>query len=258
MLKIDRQAMIEKELSKKGSILISNISKLFDCSEETIRRDLREMETQGKLTRIHGGAYLCEKYDKGAPIELRESFYQQEKENMARLALNHIHENAILMLDSSSTCLKLAKLLLISNLNLTIITNSLRICDLCNESLTNINLICVGGKLNLRNSSFVGYHATDNLRTYFADMCFISCPTVDINYGLGDNNVNEAKIRELMLHNSKKHFLIADHTKFSKTSDVLFSDINQLDAIITDAKLSADWETTCAQKGIEVNCCLEN
>ena len=75
MLKLERQLFIEKELHEKGSVLVSELSKVLDCSEETIRRDIKEMEAAGKLNKIHGGAYLPDKYDKGVPIELRESFF---------------------------------------------------------------------------------------------------------------------------------------------------------------------------------------
>ena len=68
MLKLERQLFIEKELHEKGSVLVSELSKVLDCSEETIRRDIKEMEAAGKLNKIHGGAYLPDKYDKGVPI----------------------------------------------------------------------------------------------------------------------------------------------------------------------------------------------
>ena len=65
MLKLERQLFIEKELHEKGRVLVSEHSKVLDCSEETIRRDIKEMEAAGKLNKIHGGAYLPDKYDKG-------------------------------------------------------------------------------------------------------------------------------------------------------------------------------------------------
>ena len=109
MLKLERQLFIEKELHEKGSVLVSELSKVLDCSEETIRRDIKEMEAAGKLNKIHGGAYLPDKYDKGVPIELRESFFASEKEQMADKAVDIIKDHSVIMLDSSTTCLKLAE-----------------------------------------------------------------------------------------------------------------------------------------------------
>ena len=92
MLKLERQLFIEKELHEKGSVLVSELSKVLDCSEETIRRDIKEMEAAGMLNKIHGGAYLPDKYDKGVPIELRESFFASEKEQMADKAVDIINQ----------------------------------------------------------------------------------------------------------------------------------------------------------------------
>lgn len=255
MLKIDRQAIIEKEILEKGSILISKISEMLNCSEETIRRDLREMEKKGKLVRIYGGAYLLEKYDKGAPIQLRESFYNKEKSIIANRCLSYIKESDTLMLDSSSTCLELAKTIKMANMKVTIITNSLKICSLFTECISNVNVICIGGKLNFKNSCFLGYQTTDSLCKYFADKSFISCPSIDLDYGLSDNNIEQSKIREIMLKNSKQKFVIADHTKFSKVSDILFYDIKNIDVIITDTRLNNELERGLIKEGIQINYC---
>ena len=82
MLKIDRHKLLEEELRTYGSILISTMSQKLDCSEETIRRDLKELEAQNKLKRIHGGAFLPEADDKGAPVQLRETFSPKKRKNL--------------------------------------------------------------------------------------------------------------------------------------------------------------------------------
>jgi DeoR/GlpR family transcriptional regulator of sugar metabolism len=255
MLKIDRQKQILYELQTHGSVLISELSKKLECSEETIRRDLKEMEAKNKLRRVHGGAFLNEKNDKSVPIELRETFFTKEKKRIADHAVKYITENNIIMLDSSTTCLKLAQEIIASKINVTIITNSLRICNMCNSTSNNVILICIGGKLRLRTSSFTGYQTTDAHSSYIADKCFISCPSLDIKFGLADNNINESKVRECMLEHSREHFLVVDHTKFKNTSDVIFSDFNKIDTIITDSKLTKEWKDKCKQLDIKVDYC---
>lgn len=146
MLKIERFARIEEELKKKGSLEIPSLSQMLGCSEETVRRDLRELESVGKLNRIRGGAYLSDKYDKTYASPLRKTLYQQEKSQMSQKAMEFIHDRDVLFLDSSTTCLTLAGLLLNSKLSLTIVTNSMMICSLCTEPNSHINLICLGGQ----------------------------------------------------------------------------------------------------------------
>ena len=94
MLKFERQRYIENEINKKGSVTISELSKVLEVSEETIRRDLKELEMFNKLIRTHGGAYISEVEDKGIPIELRAKFLSNEKELMADFIVkNIINEN---------------------------------------------------------------------------------------------------------------------------------------------------------------------
>ncbi len=255
MLKIDRQTIIEQELAKNGSVLISSLGEFLNCSEETIRRDLKELESAGKLTRTHGGAYLIEKYDKSYPTKLRKVYYPEVKAELAQQALHYIRENDVIMLDSSTTCLALAEVLLDQQINVTIVTNSLLVCCLCNDRISNINLVCLGGTFRQRTSSFTGYHATDILKSYCADKSFISCPNVSLENGLSDNLLNESRIRESMLEHSQQKFLMLDHTKFGSDANIIFGNLKAVDVIITDHKLPHEWEEFCHNNQIKLDYC---
>lgn len=257
MLKVERQNVIERELNKQGFVLVPALSEMFRCSEETIRRDLKEMESMGRLVRTHGGAYLMEKYDKSYPTNLRKSYYLNTKERLAQRAMQYISDNDVIMMDSSTTCLTLAELLAKSQKPLTIITNSHQICNVCNESNTNINLICLGGTFRKRTSSFADAHTAELIRSYHAEQCFISCPKVTREYGLSDNNLNEARVRENMLKNSQARYLIVDHTKFDASANILFEGLNQIDVIITDRRLDPEWEEYAAAAKIKLDYCIE-
>ena len=256
MLKIDRQRAIEDELRNGGSILISDMSQKLSCSEETIRRDLTEMEMEHKLKRIHGGAFLPEEHDKTVPIQLRETFFSEEKERMAFHVVKHyLKENDTIMLDCSTTCLAIAREIIRANLKISIITNSLRICNLFHTGSTNVKLVCLGGTLNVRSSSFIGYQTTHDLSQYLADKSFISCPALDIDFGLVDNNLNQGEIRRTFINQSRKHFVVADNTKFSEAADVIITGFEDIDVIITNKKLSKKWEQALQAHHISIDYC---
>ena len=254
MLKIERHNIIDQEIRKQGFVLVPALSELLDCSEETIRRDLKEMENAGKLVRTHGGAYLVEKYDKGYPIELRKSQLQHTKEKLAETAVSLIHENDVIMLDASTTCLAIAHAILNRGLGVTLITNSLEVCNLLGEANSNISLVCVGGTFRRRTSSFADPNTVEALRRYYADKAFVSCPKVNAEFGLSDNHISEANVRKQMLRNSQTKILVADHTKFEGNANVLFEGIEALDMIITDQKLPEEMESFAARRKIEVLC----
>lgn len=252
MLKFERQNIIEQELAKEGFVLVLSLSEALHCSEETIRRDLKELEKEGKLTRTHGGAYLPDKFDKSYPTALRKTYMHRTKGALAALALRYIKENDAIMLDSSTTCLTLAETLVQSQRSLTIVTNSLPICSLCNDRNTNVNLICIGGTFRRRTSSFADYNSIDMLSSYRADCAFISCPKVSLEFGLSDNYLSEARLREHMIKSARSSYLVMDHTKFKGDANILFKGLDRIDGIITDQPLSSKWEAFAAKNGIEL------
>lgn len=242
MLKVDRHNLIEKELNLKGSITISECAKLLNVSEETVRRDFREMESQNRLTRIHGGAYKEESDDKNVPIHLREVLFLDEKIQMARYALNHyIIENDTIMIDSSTTCYQLAKLILLSDLHVTIITNSLKIMQLFDTNSGNSKLIAIGGQYRRKSCSFVGEYALKEIGSFYADKCFISTSVLDQKHGLIDSSALECYVHKKYLENSENQYILADHTKFGDHADYIVSDWENIHTVITDCDPGKEW-----------------
>lgn len=253
MLKIDRTRIIEDKIKKNGSILISNLSKDLDCSEETIRRDLALLEKEGKLIRVHGGAYISEDFEKGVPIQIREFLFSDVKNSMAQVALtNFVKENDSIFIDNSTTCLALGKLILESEIKVTIITNSFKLCKLSESNPKNAKIICTGGRLRHHHGSFEGCEAIESIKNYYVDSCFLSPPAIDLEFGLLDNSRDSGLIRHLFIEHSKKRYLIADHTKFFDKADVIISNINKLDAIITDSPLNSKWEETAKNNSLDI------
>lgn len=242
MLKIERHKIISQELSKQGFVLVTSLSTLFGCSEETIRRDLKELEKKGKLVRTHGGAYQAEKYDKSYPVKLRKVQNPRTKEKLAAHAVTYIKDNDVIMLDSSSTCLVLAEEIINRSLSVTLITNSLEICNMCNEKNADINLVCMGGAYRKKTSAFADPNTIEALKKYHADKSFISCPKVTIEFGLSDNHISEANVRKQMIIQSEKCFLLADHDKFDVSANIPFDGLEKIDYMLTDQKLSAEWQ----------------
>ncbi len=252
MLKVERHNTIEREIRKAGFVLVPEMSQLLNCSEETVRRDLTEMEKAGRLQRTHGGAYLAEKSDKGYPIELRKSYMQNTKEKMAMAAIREIRENDVVMLDSSTTCLTIAEKILSRGMSVSLVTNSLAICELFRGTNSGINLVGIGGTFRRRTLSFADPSTVEALSRYYADISFVSCPKVSARFGLSDNHISEANVRRQMLRNAAKKVLVVDHTKFDGNANILFEGIRELDMIITDQKVPEDFERFAGEQGIAI------
>ncbi|MFV0379248.1 MAG: DeoR/GlpR family DNA-binding transcription regulator [Anaerorhabdus sp.] len=256
MLKVDRQNLIEKKIKEKGSILISNLVGFFDCSLETIRRDLIEMEKQGRIIRTFGGAYIPDKFNKSVPISLRSTMLTTEKNYIAKKAINHISDCDVIFLDSSSTCASLANEIANSNIAVTIITNStLVIRIICDSSIrnNNVKLVSLGGEYKNSTSSLTGQVTLDTIDNFIATKSFISCPHIDAKIGLTDNDIESAYIRKAMIKNSTKTIVLADHTKLNNNSDVKIVELSNINHLITDKKVDIEFE----KKLRELNISLE-
>lgn len=251
MLKVDRHKIIEALLQEHGSIMVSSLSLQLDVTEETIRRDLEELEQQHKLKRVRGGAYLPEEFDKEVPIRIRENIYNTEKERIALKCLEYIESGDTLMLDSSTTAIQLAVKIKESKKNVTIITNSLKISQLA-EDAAGIKLICSGGVLRKSSDSFVGYSATDTLINYYADKAFVSCSTLGQEFGVTDNSSREAAVRKVLLTNSVIKYLIVDHTKFDNPSLHKICDFSAIGNVITDKAIDTDAGDYFEKIGVKV------
>ncbi len=253
MLKINRHEKIKQLLRENGSLLVSDACEILGCSDQTIRRDFQELEEQGVLKRIHGGAFIESPEDKGVPIRLRSLLLPEEKKYMSGLAAEkYIDQGDVIMLDHSSTCGTLARRILDMYSNVTIMTNSVSIAETFTQTNVSASLIFTGGRYNERSGSFTGSDAIRSISSYYADKAFISCSAIDLNHGMLDTNEDHRDVRIAMLEHAKKRYLIVDHTKFSDNASFIISSFDILDGVITDQKPDEEWCGLFRRLGIEL------
>jgi DeoR/GlpR family transcriptional regulator of sugar metabolism len=251
MLKFERLRIIENLLYENGSVSTSELSKMFDVTEETVRNDLVELQNANKIKRVRGGAFLIEPGDNEVPITIRNEMLQDEKESIANICLDYINPGDTIAIDSSTTANCLAKMIKEAELSVTVITNSITNGSILMNS-KNVNLIILGGTLRGKSNSLVGNITNESIKKYVINKAFVSCSGLSIPAGPTDTNEQEAKIRENIFYSSEKNFLLADNTKFDFRTVYLISDFDSIDYIITDQKASSEWKEFLAEKKIEL------
>ena len=249
MLAVERRTRILELLHKQGLVTVSELSPAFHVSEETIRRDLQQLEDENGVARTYGGAYMAKAVHSDIPVNIRETIYLQGKEAIATLCDDLIIEGETLMLDSSTTSLQIAAHLKLKK-NLTVITNSLRIAERLSGSEA-LRVICVGGTLRHTQLSFVGPSAPEMLGRFYADKAFVSCVGVALDKGLTDADELEAEVRRTMLAHARERILVADNTKLGKTSFSLISPLDGIDCLVTDREPDARWVAELAARKIK-------
>ena len=128
MLAAKRLSSIRDLLNNGDSVSVAELSRTFNVTEETIRRDLDKItKDDHAVVRVHGGAYKIKNFDREAPYALRETLLVAEKERMAQTGYTMLEEGDTIMLDSSTSALHLAQAIKRGTLKISVITNSLRI-----------------------------------------------------------------------------------------------------------------------------------
>ncbi len=240
MLAVKRKSIIKDLVLENKSVTVVDLAKKFCVTEETIRRDLKALESEGVLTRTYGGAFIQSGVINEVSIAVRETFLIENKQMIANKCSTLISNGDSIFLDCSTTAYHIAQA--IKDMRLTVMTNSLKITNLL-ASYQNIRLITVGGILDHDNMSFTGKSVIDVIDTYFFDVAFISCRSLSLEHGITDSEEQKAIIRKLVTEHSNKVYVVADLSKFDKTSFVKICDFSDIDGIVVDKKLNEEWHS---------------
>lgn len=238
MLAITRRNTIKDMIIEKKSVTVVDLAATFNVTEETIRRDLKTMEREGLVTRVYGGAFIQDGALNEISLPIRETSYIENKKIIGSQCAKLVHNGDSVFLDSSTTAYFVAEAL--SSHRITVITDSMKILNLLAPN-ENIRLHSVGGELATRSMSLTGIGAMRSLERYYVDKAFVSCRSLSRENGITDSNEIIAEVRKKAIERSHQTYIIADFSKFDKTSFIKIVDFDKIHAIVTDRPLSGDW-----------------
>jgi len=251
MLANERYNKILNVLDLEGSVKSSKLVKTLEVSLETIRRDLENLEKQGLLKKVHGGAIPKVNGANNLPYTLREDKKKEEKQAVAGKALEYIDEGETIALNGSTTNVEIARLLKIKYNNLTVITNSLLIANELVEK-EGINLILAGGIYNRREFSFLGENTVNALDKFSVDKSFISVGGVSLKRGITDFLEEEVQVQKKFIEIANEVIILADSSKIGNNSLIKICGLEDINFIITDPKLDENLKKKYLKNGIEI------
>ena len=224
-----------------------DLCRQFDGSISTIRRDIDELEKQGKIEKVFGGIKLSEEAIKESN-EATLFKYDYERDKIARAASELVDDGDIIMLGSGSTVAHMVKYLK-NKKGITLVTNNLAVL---NETLKcDFNVVSIGGNLDKKIMSFVGLNSSKQVNELNANKCFLSCNGVNI-HSISNVADLEADLKRKEIAISDKTVLLADASKFDKMSLYSFGSIKDLDYLITNKKPSKEYEKVCKENNCEL------
>jgi DeoR/GlpR family transcriptional regulator of sugar metabolism len=244
MLPEERRNKILEMLNGVALCSVADLVERLDVSRITIVRDLTFLEKAGIVTKVHGGAKLCDedlpRYE--ARFKVRMNKNLQRKQAIGREATFLPKDDSTIFIDSSTTAYTFALELMkkkFSHLN--IITNSPAILNSARET-TGINIIATGGELNPVFNMLGGLWVVDFLEKINFNAAFISASGISGNLNLTTSSIDIANILNKVISKTPRVILLADSSKLSKQEMINICPLSRCSLLITDDGISPDHE----------------
>jgi len=250
VLNEERRRGILEMLNRDGRVVVKELSRRFQTSQVTIRKDLEALHEQNHLHRTHGGALPCREGALEDPtLREKEQLHRKEKVQIAAAAVRMVNEGQVVILDSGTTTTAIARALRTFK-KLTVVTNAVNTAaELVG---TDIDVILTGGTLRKNSFSLVGPIAEETLRQINADILFLGVDGFDVHYGLSTPNLLECKVNRVMAEVAKRTVVVCDSSKFGRRSLSLIVPTSAVQHVITDRGLVKSDLHALKKAGIEV------
>lgn len=244
----DRQKLLLTTLKDRNFLTINDLAKVMHYSASTIRRDLKELENNGLVQRIHGGALVLKPNEIETPTTIKQHLNLNEKKYIAALASGYVENRQSIFLDSSSTANVLAKSLdAFNDLNITT-TNLETATYLSLHTQNKVNIM--GG--NVRDTYSSGMLTARNLKNYVFDISFISCRGFSLKYGVTDKVESESSLKHTLTECTKKLVLLIDSNKMGLIFPYRDCELSQIFAVVTDKKPDKKYNKIFEKNNVEV------
>lgn len=243
-----RKQLILEKLGAEGQVQSKALSILFDVSEDTIRRDLRELAAEGRLQRVHGGALPSSSAI--APFAERQSVKMDAKKRVARKGAQLISSGQVVIIDGGTTTSELITFFP-PDLRITVVTHSPSIAlGLVDHPA--IEVILIGGRLYKHSIVAVGAAAIEGIENIHADLFFMGVTGIHPDAGLTTGDFEEACIKRAFSGRAAETVVLASPEKINTASSFVIGDVSSVNTIIVDDGTDKEWIRAVSEKGVSV------
>ena len=250
MTKEERHSLIIDTLIKHESIMVSDLSSLLAVSAVTIRKDLTELEKENKLYRSHGKAILINPYINNRSVNEQEKLYREEKKLIGKAAASLITKDDSVIIASGTTVLAMARSIRPIH-KLTVISASLQVSEILGSNEA-IEIVQLGGSLRHSSLSTVGKYAEAPLADFSCSKLFLGVDGIDLEFGITTTDIREADLNKAMMRSAQKTIVLADSSKFRRRGFSKIANMDEIDLIITDSRISDKLAQRIESLGIEL------
>jgi DeoR/GlpR family transcriptional regulator of sugar metabolism len=226
----ERRAAMLAVLARDGKLVASRLVEELGVSEDTVRRDLRDLAARGLVQRVHGGA-LPPAPQPGSFADRRETC-TAEKAAIARAVVEVVAGARVLLIDGSTTNLEVARLLPATRAG-TVLTNSPPIAAALADH-PSLEVVVIGGRMDKRAQVTVGASAVDAIRGVRADACLLGVCALHPELGLTTDDLAEAEVKRAMVRSSGEVVAPATSDKLRAASAYLVAPVSEVTHVVAE------------------------
>jgi DeoR/GlpR family transcriptional regulator of sugar metabolism len=252
MLNEERKGLILKSLQEFGRVSAAELSERLAVSEDTIRRDLRDLADQGLLRRVHGGALPPSpaKSPTHPSYSRRIEQSTREKGSIAIAASRLVKSGQTIIIDGGTTAVRLAEALA-TDLQLTVVTHSLPVALTLSRN-PGVKLIFIGGSVDSDYLSTKGAVTVAGYRQIRADLCFISVASLHPTAGLCVLDLEDAEVKRAMMAGAHEVACLCSSEKLNTTAPFAIGPATMVNHLVTDTGASEEIIRQCIEQGLKV------
>ncbi len=237
MKKEQRQKFIIREINLHNRVLSTDLSISLNVSDDTVRRDLKELADAGTILKIHGGAASLSFV---SPFNIQNQVYALDaKKKIAEKTLKLLKKNAIILTEGGTTILELARMIP-ETLKATIYTISPQVAITLSER-SNLDVVTIGGKLMKNANLHVGSSTINQLAEFKADLCLLGANAFSVEEGLSDLDWEVVQVKKALIRSAKKVAVVAISEKLNTIQTIKICDIDKIDYLITELNPESDF-----------------
>lgn len=230
MLKRERQAYIVHQVNLHNKVLSNALSIDIDVSEDTIRRDLQELDKKGKLIKVHGGA-LSPSFS-NIKYPSKKVYAQNSKKIIAEKAVGLIKDDMFVLTGGGTTVVEMARALPLTR-SATFISGSIpAIVEFMNHP--NVEVVVIGDKLSKNSKITLGADAIARINTLKPDLCFLGINALDLENGITDSDWDVVQLKQAMIESSQKVICLTISEKINTMQPIQVCDLSRIDILITE------------------------
>jgi len=227
----ERRQHIIDTVQRQGKVLAAELAQRFNTSEDTIRRDLRELDAAGLLRRVHGGA--MRRGGAEPSFGQRQDADTARKQLLAQALVECVQPGDTVLVDAGTTNLAFARALP-DGLAAVVVTNSPQIALVLGE-LRQTRVMLLGGQYSAQAGAVLGAHTVAEIGRLRADLAIVGVCSVEAGRGLGAGDAEEAALKVAMLAAGSRRAAAVVNERLETAAPFLIAPLQQVDQLVLEA-----------------------